>query len=67
MKDVIKIERALLSSFLMNVVKVINLPYPENRSNVLNASQQIKEITDLIHEQDKKDSKKNKFKQLPLL
>ena len=67
MKKNIKIPRALLSSFLMNVDKALNSPYPSNKANVLNALVQIKKIQSIIKEQDADDNKKNKFKQLNLL
>ena len=67
MKETIKIPRALLSSFLMNVDKSINHIFPENTSNIINAISQISQIKALIKDQDESNLKKNKFKQLNLL
>ena len=67
MKENIKLERSLLTSFLLNVSKAINDTYPSNKANILNALTQIKKIESIIKEQDADDTKKNKFKQLNLL
>ena len=67
MKENIKLERSLLTSFLLNVDKALNNTYPSNKANVLNALVQIKKIQSIIKEQDADDTKKNKFKQLNLL
>ena len=67
MKENIKLERSLLTAFLLNVDKVINGTFPSNEANILNALTQMKKIQSIIKEQDANDTKKNKFKQLNLL
>ena len=67
MKDIIKLERSLLTAFLLNVDRAINHTYPSNEANILNALVQMKKIQSVIKEQDANDIKKNKFKQLNLL
>ena len=67
MTEIVKIPRALISSFLMNVNKTINNTFPDNTTNIVNAISQMSQIKALIKDQDENHIKKNKFKQLNLL
>lgn len=67
MNEFVKIERSLLASFLVNVNRIIQDTYPDNKMYVLNAISQLNEIKEIIHAQDEmKDGKKSKFKQINL-
>lgn len=67
MTDVIKIERSLLASFLVDVTNCINKPVKETSLDVSNALNKIEMIQKVIEEQDSNSIKKNKFKQTSLL
>jgi len=62
MKEVIKVERKLIASFLNNVNKLINDNNPD-KLVIVNTMTEERLIRQLIKEQDESSLKGNKFKQ----
>ena len=67
MVEIIKLQRSLIGSFLVNVEKVINFTYPENKDSVIETLRLLEKIKKEITEQDGEKERKQKFKQINLL
>lgn len=63
MKEYIKIERALLARFLLNVHKCTDFEYPEYQSaHFINVKNMLKQIENVIKEQDEEGQLRGKTK-----